>query len=101
MRLIELNGQAPFITTRTSTFLLLNLADFILTAIAIELGLGYEGNPALFSLSLWGIGTVKLLIILSVLQYFRDKIGIMRLLNIGVGIVVLWNLLGVLGLLGL
>ena len=92
MKLIELSGQPFVITTRTSTFIVLNLVDFILTVIIIEFGLGTEGNPALFSLSLLGIGTVKLMIVLAVIKFFGDKAGLMRLLNAGIGGVVLWNL---------
>lgn len=92
MKLIALSGQTPVITTRISTFIVLNLVDFILTAIIIESGLGFEGNPAFFSLSLLGIGSVKLMIGLAVIKFFGDKAGLMRLLNAGIGAVVIWNL---------
>jgi len=93
MKLIGFTGQTPIINIRTSLFLLLNIADFVLTVILIEGGLGTEGNPICANLPYWGMGLVKLVGVLLVTLYLRNRIGIMRLLNIGIGGVVLWNLL--------
>ena len=92
MRLMQLSGQLQLITTRTNLFLLLNLVDFALTAILIKQCLGVEGNPLLNWMPFWGIGIVKILVVYLVAQYLRDRVTVMVLLNIGMGTVVLWNL---------
>ena len=80
------------ITTRTKLFMLLNLADYALTAILIKQGLGLEGNPLLNWMPFWGIGIVKIVVVYLVVRYLRDRITVMVLLNIGMGMVVVWNL---------
>ena len=91
--LMRLSGQTPILTIRTSTFLLLNLADFVLTISAIESGLGTKFNPVCANLPYWGMGLVKLAGVLLVTLLLRDRRSVMRLLNIEIGGVVLWNLL--------
>lgn len=92
MTLTRLNGQTQLITTRTKLFLLLNLADYALTVVLIKQGLGFEGNPLLSWLPLWGMGIVKIGVVYLVAQYLRNRITVMVLLNIGMGIVVVWNM---------
>ncbi len=92
MRLTQWNGQTHIITIRTSLFLALNLFDFVLTAILIQLGLGVEGNPLLAPLPLWAMGITKLGLAIIVIRLFGRRIGIMRLMNVGIGLVVAWNL---------
>lgn len=92
MGLTHLSGQAQNITTRTNLFLLLNLADYTLTAVLMKQGLGIEGNPLLTWMPFWGIGIVKIVAVYLVARYLRNRITVMVLLNIGMGMVVLWNL---------
>ncbi len=92
MTLTLLSGYPQSITTRTKLFLLLNLADYALTAGLIKQGLGFEGNPLLNLMPFWGIGVVKIGVVYLVARYLRDRITVMVLLNIGMGMVVLWNL---------
>ena len=92
MKLTRLNIQIQSITTRTKLFLLLNLVDYTLTAVLIKQGLGLEGNPLLSWMPFWGIGLVKIGVVYLVARYLRDRITVMILLNIGMGIVVVWNM---------
>ena len=92
MKLIGLSGQAQIIITRTKLFLLLNLADYALTAVLIKQGLGLEGNPLLSWMPFWGIGIVKIGVVYLVARYLGDRITVMVLLNIGMGMVVVWNM---------
>ena len=92
MRLIGLSGLIRFTITRIKLFLLLNLADYALTAILIKQGLGFEGNPLLNWMPFWGIGIVKIVVVYLVIRYLRDRITVMVLLNIGMGMVVVWNM---------
>ena len=91
MTLTLLSGQAKSITTRTKLFMLLNLADFALTGVLIKQGLGLEGNPLLSWMPFLGIGVVKIGVVYLVARYLRDRVTIMVLLNIGMGMVVVWN----------
>ena len=88
---MRLSGLTQNITTKTSLFLALNLIDFILTTILISGGMGVEGNPLLGS-SIWSIGLIKLLACAIVLHYFYSRHFIMRAINIGLSLVVAWNL---------
>jgi len=90
--LTKWSGQAQIITTRTKLFLLLNLVDYALTGILIRQGLGFEGNPLLNWMPFWGIGVVKIVVVYLVARYLRDRITLMVLLNLGIGVVVVWNL---------
>jgi len=92
MALTLLSGQAKSITTRTELFLLLNLADYALSALLIKQGLGFEGNPLLSWMPFWGIGIVKIGVVYLVARYLRDKVTVMVLLNIGMGMVAVWNM---------
>lgn len=92
MTLTLLSGYPRIITTRTKLFMLLNLADYALTAILIKQGLGLEGNPLLTWMPFWGIGLVKIAVVYLVARYLRNRITVMVLLNIGMGMVVVWNL---------
>ena len=80
------------ITTRTYLFMLLNLADYALTAVLIKQGLGLEGNPLLAWMPFWGIGIVKVGVVYLVARHLRNRITMMVLLNIGMGMVVVWNM---------
>ena len=80
------------ITTRTYLFMLLNLADYALTAVLIKQGLGLEGNPLLTWMPFWGIGIVKVGVVYLVARHLRNRITMMVLLNIGMGMVVVWNM---------
>ena len=92
MNLMRLNGQIHNITTRTSIFLLLNLIDFALTAVLLKQGIGVEGNPLLSWMPFWGIGIVKIIIVCLVAKCLSNRVELMVLLNLGMGIVVMWNL---------
>ena len=92
MTLTLLSGQEQSITTRTKLFLLLNLVDYALTAVLIKQGLGLEGNPLLTWMPFWGIGIVKIVVVYLVARYLRDRVTVMVLLNLGMGVVVVWNL---------
>ncbi len=92
MTLTLLSGHPQILTTRTKLFMLLNLADYALTAVLIKQGLGLEGNPLLNWMPFWGIGIVKIAGVYLVARYLRDRVTVMVLLNIGMGMVVLWNL---------
>jgi len=70
----------------------LNLADYGLTAILIKQGLGLEGNPLLTWMPFWGIGIIKIVVVYLVVRYLRNKITVMVLLNIGMSLVVAWNM---------
>lgn len=79
--------------TKTSwLFLGLNLTDFMLTVIILRLGIGTEGNPLLVVMPLWAMGILKLGIAFVVVVVLGHRVGIMRALCVGMGIVVLWNL---------
>lgn len=95
MRLTKLSGQTLATTIRTrvvTLFLVLNLLDFTLTILLIQFGLGIEGNPLLAKLPLWAMGLTKLGLAIIVIRLFGDRVSIMRLLNVGLGLVVTWNL---------
>jgi len=93
MRLTRLSGQTLATTTRTSIvlFVWLNLLDFIVTAIFIQLGLGIEGNLLLANQSFLVMWLAKLSLVAIVILAVGDRASIMRLLNIGMGLVVSWN----------
>lgn len=93
MTLTLLSGQPRILTTRTKLFLLLNLVDYALTAVLIKQGLGLEGNPLLSWLPFWGIGIVKIAVVYLAARYLRNKEAAMILLNVGMGMVVIWNLI--------
>jgi len=86
------SGQTRGITARTYLFMVLNLVDYALTAILIKQGLGLEGNPLLTWMPFWGIGLVKIVVVYLVARYLRDRVTVMVLLNIGMGMVVAWNM---------
>ena len=90
--LIGLSGQHQSITTRTKIFLVLNLVDYALTAVLIKQGLGLEGNPLLTWMPFWGIGILKIVVVYLVARYLRNRITVMVLLNLGMGMVVVWNM---------
>ena len=85
------SGLTRHIPTRISLFVLLNVVDYIFTPIALEAGIEYEGNPFLGQ-SLWCIGVTKLLVSVLVLRYLSRQVPIMNMLNIGLSLVVTWNL---------
>jgi len=58
----------------------------------IKQGLGIEGNPLLNWMPFWGIGIVKIVVVYLVARYLRDRDTVMVLLNLGMGVVVLWNM---------
>jgi len=92
-RLIRLSGQTLTTTTRTDValFLWLNLLDFIVTATFIQLGLGIEGNLLLANQAFLVMWLAKLSLVAIVILVVGDRASIMRLLNIGMGLVVSWN----------
>ena len=85
------SGLTQSIIIRTELFLLLNLMDFALTGVMIKYGLGVEGNPLLAWMPFWGIGVVKIGVAVIVARYLRNKEATMILLNVGMGMVVAWN----------
>jgi len=66
----------------------------------INLGFGFEGNPLLKIFPLYIIGFIKLAVSILVVLFLRDRISMMRLLNIGMGLVVTWNITWLLIMLG-
>ncbi len=92
MRLTKSSGQAHFIITKINLFLVLNLVDYALTAFMIKQGLGLEGNPLLNWMPFWGVGVVKIAVVILVARYLRNKEATMLLLNVGMGMVVAWNM---------
>lgn len=91
MALTLLSGQTKNIITRTELFLVFNVVDFALTGVFIKQGLGVEGNPLLNWMPFWGIGVVKITVAIIVARYLRNKVTTMILLNVGMGMVVVWN----------
>lgn len=89
---MRLSGQTQSIITRIELCLLLNLVDYALSAVLIKQGLGLEGNPLLMWMPFWGIGIVKIGVVYLVARYLRNKEAIMFLLNVGMGLVVAWNM---------
>jgi len=89
---MRLSRQAQNITTGANIFLALNLVDYALTAVLIKQGLGFEGNPLLNWMPFWGIGIVKIVMVYSIARCLRNKITLIIILNLGMGIVVIWNL---------
>ena len=85
------SGLTHSIPIRTSLFIGLNLIDFVSTVILTNLRLGFEGNPLLGNES-WSIALVKVAAMIIFLYFFRNRKGIMWPINIGLGLVVLWNL---------
>lgn len=92
MRRTLSSGLSRSTIIRIELFLALNLADFILTCIMTQLKLGIEGNLLLRLFPLWGVGLMKLGVALLVIRYLGNKVAIMRLLNVGMGLVAVWNL---------
>jgi len=74
----------------------LNASDIVLTALATALGFS-EGNPLLgFLLSIGGTGALifyRIIVTLAVLAfiYFTNRMRYLRWLNLGIGVIVLWN----------
>jgi len=87
-----LSRQTQNITTRINIFLALNLVDYALTAVLIKRGLGFEGNPLLNWMPFWEIGIVKIVMMYLVARYLRNRITLMTILNLGMGVVIIWNL---------
>ncbi len=92
MTLTLSSGYPRILTTRTKLFMLLNLADYALTAIMIKQGLGFEGNPLLNWMPFGGVGVVKIVVVYLVARHLGDRITLMILLNVGMGMVVAWNM---------
>ena len=86
------SGQTWGITARTYLFMVLNLVDYALTAMLLKQGIGLEGNPLLSWMPFWGIGIVKIGVVYLVARYLSNRATVMVLLDIGMGMVVLWNL---------
>lgn len=90
--LMRSSGLTRSIITKTELFLLLNLVDYALTGVMIRQGLGSEGNPLLAWLPFWGVGLVKIGVVYLVARHFSHRMTMMVLLNIGMGMVVVWNM---------
>lgn len=90
-KLIQSSGLTRSITTRTSLFVVLNLIDLWLTIAMVSMGIGVEGNPVLAG-SIWRLVMVKLAVASLVVLFLPSRVGIMRMLNVGLSLVVGWNL---------
>lgn len=73
-------------------FVLLNVADLILTAILLRLEVGIEANPLLASMPFWGAVILKLSLPLVVVVWLYRRSHLLYLLSGGMAIVVVWNL---------
>lgn len=90
--LMRSSGLIQSTITRIELFIILNILDYALTGVMIRQGLGSEGNPLLAWLPFWGIGLVKIGVVYLVARHLRNRITVMALLNIGMGMVVVWNM---------
>jgi len=78
-------------------FVGLNLLDLLLTLVALQSNLVLEGSPLVYllgaksalELSLWKISMIFLV---GLVLVFTRKYRILKLLNIGLAIICLWNL---------
>ena len=91
MKLMQLSGLTRSITTRTSLFVALNLIDLGLTVVMVNAGVGIEANPLLAG-PIWRLITVKLVVVSLVVCLLSGRVGVMRLLNVGLTVVVGWNM---------
>ena len=90
MKSILLSGPTRDIITRTRLFIALNVADFVITVVMVNSGMGTEGNP-LLSGSLFRMGFIKLAVTATVVLWMSSRTFVIRSLNICLGMVVLWN----------
>jgi hypothetical protein len=73
--------------TRGVTFVILNLGDCILTTVALQHGL-VEANPIWSHYSIW----LKMPLAIVVAVALQRRPHVLRVLNIGMAIIVTWNL---------
>ena len=73
-------------------WLALNLADLALTLVIVQRGVGYEGNPLLQLLPIPGMIAFKMGMALLVIAVVGTKFNIMYWINVGMALVVMWNL---------
>lgn len=78
-------------------FVLLNIADLILTAILLRLEIGIEANPLLASMPFWGVAILKLSLPAAVVVWLYRRRHLLYLLNGGMAIVVVWDLSWLIG----
>ena len=100
MRQTLSSGLTQSTTTRIKLawlFVVLNWVDALLTVYAVQSCLGIEGNPILSWLPLWQLVVLKMVGAVVVAGLFVGSKGILTGLNIGMGLVVLWNALVVSG----
>ena len=81
---------AQRVDRRITTFVVLNLLDYILTSIIIGYGMGVEGN-LLLGQSIYSIGVTKLSATILVLLLLPYRSRLFTGLNVGLSVVVLWN----------
>jgi len=91
MRLMRLSGLTQSITIRTSLFVALNLIDLGLTVVMVNAGMGIEANLLLVG-PIWKLIVVKLAMVSLVICFLSSRVGVMRLLNVGLAVVVGWNI---------
>ncbi len=77
--------------TRISLFILLNAIDVMLTTLLIQTGLGREVNPLLAS-SPYRLAAIKGLLVFLILHCYGRQREMMHALNIGMTLVISWNL---------
>ena len=97
MRSTALSGLTQRTATRISLFLVLNLADYVLTVAMVSSGMGTEGNPLLDG-PLLRVWLVKMLVSVLVALWLADRVVVVRAINAGLGVAIAWNLFWVFAL---
>ncbi|KKL07133.1 hypothetical protein LCGC14_2589110, partial [marine sediment metagenome] len=75
------------------SFVALNVVDALLTIHAIDSNSGYEGNPVLAWMGPWEFTAAKVVLPVTLALLLVRRKGVMIALNIGIALVVIWNLL--------
>ena len=90
-KLMKSSGCDQNTITRISLFVLLNVIDVVSTILLTQSGLGREVN-LLLSGSPYQLVVIKGLLMFLVLRYWGRQYRIMNALNIGMMLVISWNL---------
>ena len=81
----------PATITRVSMFLMLSMADYVLTCYAINSGIGSGGNPVLSWTTLEGIGLLKTLGLIVLIYRYWNKPRVLYFVAGMMTLVVCWN----------
>lgn len=85
------NGLIRSTTTRIKAFVTLNVLDYALTVLVVQTGIGSEAN-ILYGESLITAGVCKVGLGYIVIRHLAARSGIMAGVNIGLLLVVAWNM---------